>query len=124
MLLILMIVMQLNCLKSWCQTNTDVPSTGEITKAYIEIDYIREANKKLIEHKYCPIIIAQKDTIINLEKIKYNILDSLYKDKLYRQSIIQQNIEQDLIKQEKRVKILSGTTVGAVAAFLLTLLIK
>lgn len=119
-----MIVVPLSCLKSWCQTNTDSLPTGEKTKAYIEVEYIRKANQKLIEHKYCPIIIAQKDTIISLEKIKYNTLDSLYKDKVYKQWAIQENLERDLAKQKTKVKILSGTTIGAVAAFLLTLIIK
>lgn len=119
-----MIVVPLSCLKSWCQTNTDSLPTGEKTKAYIEVEYIRKANQKLIEHKYCPSIIAQKDTIISLEKIKYNTLDSLYKDKVYKQWAVQENLERDLAKQKTKVKILSGTTIGAVAAFLLTLIIK
>lgn len=126
MQLILMIVMLLNFSKIWCQNNIDSisPSTGDDNKIYIEVDYIRKANEKLIEHKYCPFIISQKDSIILLERNKYDILDSISRVAINNQLNIQKELNKDLNKKKNQVKILSGTTLGAVVAFLLTLLIK
>ncbi len=116
----------LYCLNGWCQNdiNDSIPLRRDNNKVLIDINYIRLANKKLIEHKYCNIIINNKDSIISLERNKYLIADSLYKieyNKYYNNVKV---LEKQLSKQRKRNRILSYSTIGGIAFSVLILLIK
>lgn len=114
-------------LKSWSMKNDStgiIPLRGNDTTVTVPLELIRKANNKLIEHKYCPIIIANKDSIINLERTKYNIADSLYRDRLI---IMNQNIQRlndDIARSNKRAKIWAGSTIGILSLFVLYVLIK
>lgn len=114
-------------LKSWSMGNDSTGVhllRGNDTTVTVPLELIRKANNKLIEHKYCPIIIANKDSIINLERTKYNIADSLYRDRLI---IMNQNIQRlndDIARSNKRAKIWAGSTIGILSLFVLYVLIK
>lgn len=85
--------MLLSYSSSWCQNDSIPLLYGDTVRnvVTIDIDYIRKANEKLIAHKYCPLIINQKDSIINeyeklidiykVNEIKYNKLKN--KNKIY-----------------------------------------
>ena len=122
--MLLVIVLLSNSLRSWSQNDTIHPLRGNDTIVTIGIDYIRKANVKLIEHKHCPEIIAVKDTIIKLERLKYNIMDSVYKAEYKKCYGALQQVNKDLTKTKKRNKILGGVTVGSVALTVLVLLLK
>lgn len=118
--------MLLFCLKGWCQNDIDSihPLRGNNTKVLIDISYIKLANKKLIEHKFCNNIINAKDSIIELERNKYIILDSLYKieyNKCYNNVRL---LEQRIEKQKRINKIISYSSAAGIAFSVLILLIK
>lgn len=122
-------MMPISCLNDWCQNNTagDHSLRGSVptdSVVQVPIKYIRLANNKLIEHQYCPFIINEKDSIIYLERQKYYIADSLYRQKvdvIYRAN---ENLSKSLDKERKKRKIWAGTAIGAVAAFFVTVLLK
>ena len=114
-------------LKVWSQNDSlsnHRPLRGDSATVTVTLSLIKQANNKLIEHKYCPIIIANKDSIIRLERLKYNIADSLYNDKIMLLNNNIQKLNNDINRKRKTIKVLSGTALGAVSLFLLTFLIK
>lgn len=119
-----MTVLVWSCLNGWCQTESPHPLRGNDTIVNVRIDLIRKANVKLIEHKHCPDIINAKDTIIKLERLKYNTLDSLYKVELSKYYNNVQILQKQINSTKRRNKILGGTAVGSIAVLVLTLLIK
>lgn len=123
-LIVLMTVLVWNCLNGWCQTESPHPLRGNDIIVNVRIDLIRKANVKLIEHKHCPDIINAKDTIIKLERLKYNTLDSLYKVELSKYYNNVQILQKQINSTKRRNKILGGTAVGSIAVLVLTLLIK
>ena len=120
-----MMMMLLNSLRSWCQSDTiHHPLRGSITDVTIDIGYIRQANDKLIEHKYCSSIINTKDSIIALHNDRFRIADSIYNAKLQYTYAVARKLEEDVEKANKRKKIWAGTAIGAVLAFFVVVLIK
>lgn len=113
-----------NCLSGWSQNDSIHPLRGKDTLVNVRIDLIRKANIKLIEHKHCPEIIAAKDTIINLERIKYFKLDSMYRAAYNDCYNNVRALEKQVSKTKRRNKILGGTVVGSVAIVVLSLLLK
>lgn len=99
-------------LKVWSQNDSlsnHCPLRGDSATVTVPLSLIKQANNKLIEHKYCPIIIANKDSIIRLERLKYDIADSLYNDKL---QLMNKNIQElnKTIKRDKVIIVSSGVT--------------
>lgn len=119
-----MIVLLFGYLQSWCQNDSIYPLRGKSHDVTINIDYIRKANIKLIEHKYCDTIINIKDDIIKDEQNKYLTLDSLYKVQYNKYIISNKDLNIKLEKSKKKNKTLSGITIGSVALTVLTLLVK
>lgn len=113
-----------NCSSGWSQNDSVHPLRGNDTVVNVRIDLIRRANIKLIEHKHCPEIIAAKDTIINLERIKYFKLDSMYRAAYNDCYNNVRALEKQVSKTKRRNKILGGTVVGSVAIVVLSLLLK
>ena len=114
-------------LKVWSQNDSlpnHCPLRGDSVTVTVPLSLIKQANNKLIEHKYCPIIIANKDSIIKLERLKYDIADSLYNEKIVLLNNNIQKLNNDINRKRKTIKVLSGTALGAVSLFLLTFLIK
>lgn len=123
-LIVLTIALAWSCLNGWSQNDSIHPLRGNDTVVTVRIDLIRKANIKLIEHRHCPEIIATKDTIINLERMKYTTMDSIYRA-AYRDAYVRtQVLEKQIAKTKRRNKILGGTTIGSVAIVVLTLLLK
>ena len=120
-----MMIAPLGCLNSWSQTDypveTDTISDNIVS---IPVSYIRLANTKLIEHKYCDYIIATKDSVIALQNLQYEIADSLYRAQLVTSYQSVATLQRQVEKQNKKVKILTGSTIGCAGLFVLMLLIK
>ena len=122
----LMIVMLLGCLKSWSQnSNIDISLTGD--SAMVAIKDLRIANIKLINAKYNAEKIIIKDSIINLQNKRYDLLNIEVKhlqDKLHNANDLNNTLKKDFETANKRNKILSGISCGAIAAFVVCLLVK
>lgn len=118
--------MLLSCLKSWSQnSNYNISLTGD--SVMVAISDLRIVNSKLITAKYDAERIIIKDSIINLQNQKYNALNIEVKnlqDKLYVANELNDNLERSIEKLNKRNKILSGISGGAIAAFVVCLLVK
>ena len=65
----LMMMLMLSYSKSWCQIST-FPTGGRTDSVLISIDYIKLANKKLIEGISCKTIVALQDSVIVLQSKK------------------------------------------------------
>ncbi len=122
----LVILLVLNCSSGWCQINT--PSTGgQADSVLISINYIRLANKKLIEGISCKKIVNIQDSIINLQQQKYAELEteaSVLQTKLYNINECNQSLEFKLDKQNRKVRFLGGTALASTLAFLLCIILK
>ena len=125
-LLIVTIVMLLSCLKSWSQnSNYNISLTGD--SIMVAISDLRIVNTKLITAKYNAERLAVKDSIINYQNQKYEALNVEVKslqDKLHNTNVLNETLKKDVEKVNKRNKILSGISGGAIAAFIVCLLIK
>ena len=118
--------MLLSCLKSWSQNNNyNTFLTGDSTM--VAIADLRIANIKLITAKYNAEKIIVKDSIINLQGKQYDLLnievDNL-QNKIHTLNNLNKSLNEDIDKLNKRNKILSGISGGAIAAFIVCLLIK
>ena len=115
----------MNCSSSWCQSN---PSTGGLNDSVlIHIDYIRLANKKLIEGVSCKKIVAIQDSIIDLQSQKYAELEaeaSILQTKLYETNEVNIKLNKRVDNQNRKVKFLGGTALASALAFLVCLIIK
>lgn len=114
-------------LRVWSQNDSlsnHRPLRGDSATVTVPLSLIKQANNKLIEHKYCPIIIANRDSIIRLERLKYDIADSLYNDKLQLMNKNIQELNNDIARSNKRAKIWAGSTIGILSLFVLYVLIK
>lgn len=122
----------LNYFISYAQVNRNVPSTGEIklsdtTNVIIPIDYIKQANAKMIERLYLLRITNEQDSII-LMKDKYIneqqkiIVD--FQQRVKEVNKINQQINSDLAKQRSKFNAVCWGGGGVIVALLIGLLIK
>lgn len=127
-----MIVLLLNCFISYAQVNRNVPSTGEIklsdtTNVIISIDYIKQANAKMVERLYLLRITNEQDSII-LMKDKYIneqqkiIVD--FQQRVKEANKINQQINTDLAKQHSKFNAVCWGGGGIIVALLIGLLVK
>lgn len=124
-LILLAIVLLLNCSSSWCQSNFPTGSLND--SVLIHIDYIRLANKKLIEGVSCKKIVAIQDSIIDLQSQKYAELEAearILQTKLYETNKVNAKLNECVDKQNCKVKFLGGTALASALAFLVCLIIK
>lgn len=122
-----MTVLLLNCLNSWCQSDSIHLLRGVDTLVNIELSYIRQANIKLIEHKYCDKIISAKDSIISLHELKYSIADSIYKSEYRNCYNNVKQLETQIYKERNksiRRKYIAGGAVISAIGFLVALILK
>lgn len=126
------IVLLLNCFISYAQVNRNVPSTGEIklsdtTNVIIPINYIKQANAKMIERLYLLRITNEQDSII-LMKDKYIneqqkiIVD--FQQRVKEVNKINQQINTDLAKQRSKLKTICWGGGSVIVALLIGLLVK
>lgn len=122
----LVILLVLSCLSGWCQSSSS-PTGGQKDSVLISIDYIRLANKKIIEGISCKKIVNIQDSIINLQQQKYAELEaeaSVLQTKLYdtNESVVKLNEAVD--KQKSKVRFLGGTVLASTLAFILCIILK
>lgn len=126
------IVLLLNCFIGYAQVNRNVPSTGEIklsdtTNVIIPINYIKQANVKMIERLYLLRITNEQDSII-LMKDKYIneqqkiIVD--FQQRVKEANKINQQINTDLVKQRSKFTTICWGGGGVIIALLIGLLVK
>ena len=124
-LILLAIVLLLNCSSSWCQSNAPTGSLND--SVLIHIDYIRLANKKLIEGVSCKKIVVIQDSIIDLQSQKYAELEAearILQTKLYETNEVNIKLNKRVDNQNRKVKFLGGTALASALAFLVCLIIK
>ena len=118
-----MILLLLNCSSGWCQNNS--PTGDSIVS--LNINYIKLANKKLIENKYNRKIILIQDSVINLHKIKYAALNSevvrLQQD-LHNSNKDISKLNKSLRVSKSRNKILGGIAGTSIIAFVICIILK
>ena len=122
----LAILLVLSCSSGWCQSSSS-PTGGQKDSVLISIDYIRLANKKIIEGISCKKIVNIQDSIINLQQQKYAELEaeaSVLQTKLYdtNESVVKLNEAVD--KQKSKVRFLGGTALASTLAFILCIILK
>ena len=123
-LLLIVLMLLLGDLLSWCQIH---PPTGSLAQdsVYISVDLIKAANIKLIEAKANKQIVILQDSIINNQR---NIIDELHSinDELQNRIVIaNQNTERlmkDRDKYQRCAKRASWAAVGSGSAFLVLLI--
>ena len=119
-------MMLLNCSNSWCQISSS-PTGGRDDSVLISIDYIRLANKKIIEGISCKKIVNIQDSIINLQQQKYAELEaeaSILQTKLYETNKVNTKLNERMDKQNRKVRFLGGTALASTLAFLLCIILK
>lgn len=124
--MLLMMMLMLSYSKSWCQSST-LPTGGQTDSVLISIDYIKLANKKLIEGISCKKIVNIQDSIINLQQQKYAELEaeaSVLQTKLYDVNRVNVELMNKVDKQNRKVKFLGGTALASTLAFLVCVILK
>lgn len=108
-------ILLLNSLSSYAQTDNNSPSTGNLLEAdttivAIPIKYIRNANTKLIERIYLLEINKQQDTLINMKDRYINEQQKIITDfqkRVEETNKINQAVKQELDKQKIKNKIIT-----------------
>ena len=121
-----MMMLMLSYSKSWCQISYS-PTGGQTDSVLISIDYIKLANKKLIEGISCKKIVNIQDSIINLQQQKYAELEaeaSVLQTKLYDVNRVNVKLTNEMDKQNRKVKFLGGTALASTLAFLVCIILK
>lgn len=122
----LAILLVLSCSSGWCQSSSS-PTGGQKDSVLIHIDYIRLANKKIIEGISCKKIVNIQDSIINLQQQKYAELEAeagVLQTKLYNTNEHNKSLEIKLDKQSSKVRFLGGTALASTLAFILCIILK
>lgn len=122
----LVILLVLSCSSGWCQISSS-PTGGRNDSVLISIDYIRLANKKLIEGISCKKIVNIQDSIINLQQQKYAELEaeaSVLQTKLYETNKVNIKLNERVDNQNRKVRFLGGTALASTLAFLLCIILK
>lgn len=126
-----MILLPLNCLRVWSQSEkSDViihPSTGKLINDTISIDYIRRANEKMIAYKFLLKEVEKKDSIIAIQYSIINNTRRIANEADYKQTKLRYTNEQlrkEIDVLHKQRWYLAGVSVGAVAALVVSIIIK
>lgn len=126
-----MILLPLNCLRVWSQSEKrDVivhPSTGKFINDTISIDYIRRANEKMIAYKFLLKEVEKKDSIIAIQYSIINNTRRIANEADYKQTKLRYTNEQlrkEIDVLHKQRWYLAGVSVGAVAALVVSIIIK
>lgn len=108
-------IVLLNCSTSWCQSNSNSFSTGELANDSVLIAYddLRKVNAKLIELKYTKEINDSLKSIVTNQ-------DVIIKD--YK--VVNNNLQKELTKSNKKSKYLSYGIVVSLLIAIGTILVK
>lgn len=121
-----MMMLMLSYSKSWCQIST-LPKGGQTDSVLISIDYIKLANKKLIEGISNKKIVVLQDSVIALQSKKYAELEaevSILQTKLYDAHRVNVKLTKDVDSQKSKVRFLGGTALASTLAFLVCIILK
>ena len=121
-----MMMLMLSYSKSWCQSN-NAPTGGRTDSVLISIDYIKLANKKLIEGISNKKIVVLQDSLIALQSKKYAELEaevSVLQTKLYDVHSCNVKLTKDVDSQKSKVRFLGGTALASTLAFLVCIILK
>ena len=124
--MLLMMMLMLSYSKSWCQISIS-PTGSRTDSVLISIDYIKLANKKLIEGISCKKIVVLQDSVIALQSKKYAELDaevSILQTKLYDAHRVNVKLTEDVDSQKGKVRFLGGTALASALAFLVCIILK
>lgn len=124
--MLLMMMLMLSYSKSWCQISYS-PTGGQTDSVLISIDYIKLANKKLIEGISCKKIVNIQDSVINLQQQKYAELEaevSILQTRLYDAHSCNVKLTKDVDNQKSKVRFLGGTALASTLAFLVCIILK
>ena len=122
--MLLMMMLMLSYSKIWCQSSSS-PTGGRTDSVLISIDYIKLANKKLIEGIRCKTIGNIQDSVINLQQQKYAELEaevSILQTKLYDAHSCNVKLTKDVDNQKSKVRFLGGTALASTLAFLVCII--
>lgn len=130
--MLLMIVLLLSYSISYAQNNKNNPSTGEIkqsdtTKVIIPIEYIKNANVKMIERLYLLRITNEQDSIILMKDKYINEQQKIITDfqqRVKEANKINQQVNTDLAKQRSKIKAICWSGGSVIVALLIGLLVK
>ena len=124
--MLLMMMLMLSYSKSWCQISTS-PTGGRTDSVLISIDYIKLANKKLIEGISNKKIVVLQDSVIALQSKKYAELEaevSVLQTKLHDAHSCNVKLTKDVDSQKSKVRFLGGTALASTLAFLVCIILK
>lgn len=127
-----MIVLLLSYSISYAQTNSNNPSTGEIkqsdtTKVIIPIEYIKNANIKMIERLYLLQINKEQDSIILMKDKYINKQQKIITDfqkKVSDANKLNENIKKDLEKQKIKNKVITYGAGATIIGLIIGLICK
>lgn len=122
--MLLMMMLMLSYSKSWCQSSS-FPTGGRTDSVLISIDYIKLANKKLIEGISSKKIVVLQDSVIALQSKKYAELEaeaSILQTKLYDAHSATVKLTKEVDSQKGKVRFLGGTALASTLAFLLCII--
>lgn len=122
--MLLMMMLMLSYSKSWCQSSYS-PTGSRTDSVLISIDYIKLANKKLIEGISSKKIVSIQDSAIALQSKKYAELEaevSILQTKLYDAHSATVKLTKEVDSQKSKVRFLGGTALASTLAFLLCII--
>lgn len=122
----------LNCFIGYAQMNKNILPTGEIKlsdtiKVIIPIEYIKNANAKMIERLYLLRITNEQDSIILMKDKYINEQQKIIADfqqRVKEANKINQQVNTDLVKQRSKLKTICWGSGSVIVALLIGLLIK
>ena len=124
--MLLMMMLMLSYSKSWCQSST-LPTGGRTDSVLISIDYIKLANKKLIEGISNKKVVVLQDSVIKLQSKKYAELEAevgILQTKLYDAHRVNVKLANDVDKERSKVRFLGGTALASALAFIVCIILK
>lgn len=128
-----MIVLLGSYLRSWCQSeinNVVHPPRGVNTTdtvVSVPISMIKVANAKIIKSKLYKDIIEEQDSIISLQKLKYNTINNEIKILQYNldnTNKVNDNLNKSIERIKRNNRYLVGGGAVCAIAFVVCLLVK
>lgn len=128
-----MIVLLGSYSRSWCQSeinNVVHPPRGVNTTdtvVSVPISMIKVANAKIIKSKLYKDIIEEQDSIISLQKLKYNTINNeikILQCNLYNTNKVNDNLNKSIERIKRNNRYLVGGGAVCAIAFVVCLLVK
>lgn len=108
-------ILLLSYSKSWCQSESSIPSKGDVDSVLVSYNDLRIANSKMIELKYQK---AANDTLRAIVANDRVIIGKL-NESLEKYKIVNNNLNNVIKKQKKNLVIFKSTTVLAIVGLVI-----